>query len=480
MQIQPNYLSVSQPKKNITNTSFKGGSYIPRNYRAARDLADAVYESTGGVGKFLMWLNKNNGENLNNTVTAIGTTGVAPFFIAFNPFSKEEQNSKYYTALRQPISAAITLGTQLFVMANYNKWIDKHAAYLGVDEMDLQAKPPETVLLPRAKGDYAKYYSECVKTGVEPESKRKWVNLRVRELQDTAFYHTLAKLRANPDNLNINLEDVVKLDLLDSKRNECFKQILKDNHGFSDMELNTIKDFKDFLKKGKKFCKSKLLDYDLVRDAIDAEAMKRATGEIDKTIDLEAKVKLKTSLYKLEMQQQFSNELLHLGNKKTKVANDIRTPVEKLEDETKIIKNKIYQALLKKLKPDYENIIAKNSSELSEDEIIAKHVYEKLLKCKDSPIDGLKNHGTDFKKVKQSVLIKKYLINRINKSEAKLKGWKNRSGMLVGLLILPATCGLLNWAYPKVMKKYFPKLSEAKAEAKARAYGLDTKTKEAK
>ncbi len=477
MKIQPNYLSMNQPKK--TNPSFQGGAYIPRNYKVARELADAVYDSTGGMGKFLMYLQKHSGENLNNTITAIGTTGVAPFFIAFNPFSKEDKDSKYYTALRQPISACIQLATQLFVMTNYNKWLDKHAAFLGIDEMDLQAKPPKTVILSQAKGDYAKYYSECVKSGVEPVKKQTWITSRVREIQDNAFYDTLSKMRENADNLNIKTEDVVKVDLLNEKRKECFKRILKDDFAFSDAELDTIKDYNEFLKKkGKKFCDAKLLDHKLVKAAVETESMKLAVADLDKIVDLEANVKLKTSLYKLEMQEQFSKELLHLKNKK--IANDTRTPVEKLQDATTIIKNKVYHSLLRKLKPEYDAIMSKAPEQLTDNETISKLVYEKLLKHADEPIDGLKNHGSDFDKVRKSVMIKKALVNRINKSETKLKGWKDRSGIIVGLLILPATCGLLNWAYPKVMKKYFPKLSEAKAEAKAKAYGLDVKEKEAK
>lgn len=483
MRVQTNYSNLSLPQKagdfSRQNTSF-AGAYIPRGYIAARRLADSIYENSNGTGKFLMWLNKNNGENLNNTVTAIGTTGVAPFFIAFNPFSKEEKNSKAYTALRQPVSAIITLGTQLFVMSNYNKWIDKHAAYLGVDEMDLAAKPPESVVKPRAKGDYAAYYSECMKTGVEPEPKQKWIANRVRQIQDEAYYTTLEKLRANADSLDIKLEDTVKLDLLNKKRNECFKQVLRDSFDFPESELDKLGSYSDFLKKnGKKACKALELDHQTVREAVDTEAMRLAVEAVRKSILLEAKVKLQTSIYKSELQQELSQKLLDLKAKPTTKElvspKGIKTPADILQEKTAAVKSELYQNLLDKLKVQYEQIAEKAVGTLSDDEIVAKHVYEKLLKYIDEPIDGLKSHGTDLEQVCKSVTIKKFLINRINKSEAKLKGWKNRSGMIVGLLILPATCGLLNWAYPKFMKKFFPKLSEAKEASKAKKYGLDVK-----
>ena len=29
-------------------------------------------------------------------------------------------------------------------------------------------------------------------------------------------------------------------------------------------------------------------------------------------------------------------------------------------------------------------------------------------------------------------------------------------------MILPFTCGVLNWSYPRIMEKFFPELTEAK------------------
>lgn len=481
MKIQKIYSNFSgQREKELSDAqkqSFKG-AYIPRGYITSRKLADSIYENSSGIGKFLMWLNKNNGENLNNAVTAIGTTGVAPFFIAFNPFSKEDKNSKAYTALRQPISAIITLGIQLFIMSNYNKWIDKHAAYLGVDEMDLAAKPPKSVVLPRAKSDYSAYYSECLKTGIEPEKKKKWIVNRVRELQDEAYYSVLGKMRANADSINIKFEDTVKLDLLNEKREECFKRILKDNLKFPEKELLNLDSFNDLIgKKGKKICKALSLEHATVRDLIDAEAMRLAVEDVKKSIEIEAKVKLQTSIYKSELLQELSQKLLDLKEKPTQKQlvspSGVKTHADILQEKTAAVKRTLYQNLLDRLKGQYEQISAKNLESLSSEELISKLVYEKLLKYKEEPIDGLKSHGTNFEQVFKSVAIKKYLINRINKSEAKLAGWKNRSGMIVGLLILPKTCKLLNWAYPKVMKEYFPKLSEAKEASKAEEYGLD-------
>ena len=60
---------------------------------------------------------------------------------------------------------------------------------------------------------------------------------------------------------------------------------------------------------------------------------------------------------------------------------------------------------------------------------------------------------------------KKWLTTRINNSQKVLKNFKQISGLIVGLGILPITCGVLNWAYPRIMEEFFPKLAHAKAES---------------
>jgi hypothetical protein len=74
--------------------------------------------------------------------------------------------------------------------------------------------------------------------------------------------------------------------------------------------------------------------------------------------------------------------------------------------------------------------------------------------------------GSTFKELYKSVSAKQWLTARINNSEKYLKDFKTKSGIVVGLLILPFTCGLLNWSYPKIMKQWFPQYckSECKPE----------------
>ena len=82
--------------------------------------------------KDLEWL---KGETGGILITAIGTGLVAPFPIAFNPFvkakegatkeeKKEVQNTKFYTAMRQPISAVLAVLFQLGLLTPIDRGFD--------------------------------------------------------------------------------------------------------------------------------------------------------------------------------------------------------------------------------------------------------------------------------------------------------------------------------------------------------------------
>lgn len=59
------------------------------------------------------------------SINAIGTAAVAPVFIAFNPLSKTDKETRQYSALRQPVSAVLAIGTQFAAMVPFNKYLNK-------------------------------------------------------------------------------------------------------------------------------------------------------------------------------------------------------------------------------------------------------------------------------------------------------------------------------------------------------------------
>ncbi len=89
----------------------------------AKGATDEIINNLPKIPKLLAKLKQHDGEILNTLVTAIGTAFVAPVFIAFNPLSKEDKETKIYSAMRQPISAVIAVGAQLGIASQFNKWV---------------------------------------------------------------------------------------------------------------------------------------------------------------------------------------------------------------------------------------------------------------------------------------------------------------------------------------------------------------------
>ena len=61
-------------------------------------------------------------------------------------------------------------------------------------------------------------------------------------------------------------------------------------------------------------------------------------------------------------------------------------------------------------------------------------------------------------KVEQLVKIKKLLRTTTQNNKRFFRNMKNITAIFVSLVTLPISCGLLNWAYPRVMEKVMPKI----------------------
>ena len=89
------------------------------------EIINHINKNGSKLSRFLHYVGENQGEALNILVTAVGTAIICPIFIAFNPFSKENKNTKAYSAWRQPISAIIAVAAQLTITKWFNNWISK-------------------------------------------------------------------------------------------------------------------------------------------------------------------------------------------------------------------------------------------------------------------------------------------------------------------------------------------------------------------
>lgn len=365
------------------NTSFKGG------YAASRELTKQIAESSPKAIKFLTNLGKNNGEILNTIVTAIGTACVAPIFIAFNPLSKEDKETKIYSALRQPISAVIALVIQIGVNTKFNNWLDKLSSTSQLDRADLGAKPQ------------ASYLKKILKMQ-HPKMTKEELNAAVEMAQDQAFWE-----KVNVSRLNMKDTPIDYKDLVDSSSYKAAKKEVEEKFA---SQISTL---------GKKEAKAFIED----------KTMELAAKGVEKQINYEAGIKHKLAQYAAS------------GKTKESVMEELTSNLDSL-------KKTISDAGENALKQDKDN--AK----------VLADVIEKMKSVED--FKQVKNIGKNFDEILQSVKIKKWVKTGINNAEDVLKSSKKWGGIVLSLLTLPVSCGLLNWAYPRIMEKLMPEVVAAK------------------
>lgn len=169
--IQPNYqpkviLAKKTPAKSklANNPSF--GSEMPND-----EVIKAFRKGLKGpVASIAEFLNDNDGEVQAQLLNALFTTTLAPFMIAFNPFSKEDSKTKKYTAARQPISAVIAIAGGVGLTIPINNFVSKLGSEGYIKFLDMRMAPDKDYL----KNGFNKEYKEAVKNNTLDKMRDKY------------------------------------------------------------------------------------------------------------------------------------------------------------------------------------------------------------------------------------------------------------------------------------------------------------------
>lgn len=216
-------------------------------------------------------------------------------------------------------------------------------------------------------------------------------------------------------------------------------------------EIPVPEDLKEYKKsKVKSALKKQGHKYNEFSRKLEDTAKNAAIEKVEQSIAEEVKVKLETS-------KAFNELNRKLANVTSQIYNDSNIPKELKDSVIEKEDAKLIDAKIKELKKRAENA----------DEVVRNTLNNAITKLKDKKVNEIKFHGDNYKDVEISVRAKRWLKAEINRREGVFKNFKKLSGLIFGLAILPFTCGLLNWAYPKFMKKFFPELCDAKQQAKA-------------
>ncbi len=156
--------------------SFKGK--LP-NQDAAKKATKFVADETAklvngelpkGLKKITNFLSANDGEVQNQIINAVFTTTLAPLMIWKNPFSNKSEKDKAYSALRQPISAAIAVSGGLAATLSVNKALDKLANEGYIKSLDLRMNPNDSYL----KSQFKTQLKAAKKAGKAQEFLKKY------------------------------------------------------------------------------------------------------------------------------------------------------------------------------------------------------------------------------------------------------------------------------------------------------------------
>lgn len=153
-------------KKAAANASAKIGSGAKdASEKASKFIADEAAKNINGelpkgLRKVCKFLSDNDGEVQNQVINAIFTTTLAPLMIWKNPFSNKSEKDKAYSALRQPISAAIAVSGGLAATLGVNKAFDKLANEGYISSLDLRMNPNDSYLKAQFNSKLKKATSE--------------------------------------------------------------------------------------------------------------------------------------------------------------------------------------------------------------------------------------------------------------------------------------------------------------------------------
>ena len=461
-------------------TSFTGTSYT-------KEITDGLYHAKMiRRMESLKWL---KGEIGGILITALGTGLVAPIFIGFNPFTKppknatKEQkedfdNTKKYTAMRQPISAALAILFQ----ASVQKYIDK-----GLDKV---FNDPEIAEFARVNLDQSRLNTESrVKDIISKEMKKAG---KKKPSAIKALFNKKAKedRAAYKDEFNANVK---------ARQEEQLNKIAKEfeNTGLIKPGKRHIPNSKvaelvneqveEYIADARKLQKSadKLIPYYLDR----ADMLinnKEKLQEILTPIQEKGSITVE-ELKTLIAQNKDNQSIKELLEEILKRPEELRLHrIGRTLERINIIeracggKNKYSRNIYREQLIKRNNVLEDIISQLSElkikdpkaaDSESIKGVIVKIAETCDfsgktkNAQEVLRNtdtFGNNFNDLKTKIF--KDVTKRYKKLVSNnYTSWNQVSKIGVGVFItLPITCTALNWVYPRFMEIFFPKLSGVK------------------
>lgn len=426
-------------------------------YLGKLDVERALSEASGrGVRAFKFFGGDGAGEIFNTFMTALGTAVVAPIFIVYNPIAKEDRETRVYSAWRQPISAVVAIAFQYTVNKAFNSYFARKASLGAYEGFDLRSKPRESYLISTVK-------KEAKKAGkkLTPEE----ITQKVDAIRLEAFNKELARATAHfGDKLP------AYRDLVDPKLYEDIEKVVLKDEKF-------IKGLAD-LPKRERLAK------------IDAKIYAAAVKKVEASLIQSAKRKH----YIVQMQEQIASGRAKNFDEAYIILKQVERQKYLNDGARKLLKGEKL-ALKKQVRNSEMRLVEGNgffTPELKFDKSIRVSLAEFYLEFKanlgdlkdaledtrkSGCLEEINKTGKTFQEILSHQKIEEFVKVSIKKAEATFKKYNKSWGIVVSLVTLPFSCGLLNWAYPRIMEHIMPEAAKAKKQKYEYSYPGSTKVK---
>lgn len=492
--------SNAQPQKTIVSAQKNYGakpSFKSKAEWETKITQDSIQSLFGTMGYFVKKiqglckrLNDNDGELQTQVINALFTTTLAPFFIAFNPISKQDEKTKQYTALRQPVSAGIAVSGGVAMTVAINKFMDKICYDGHIKTIDGRINP--------SAGYLENDFNKILKSKGSKEEQIKYLNSLNPDIAEADKLNSKSLL----NKIFFNKEGEISKQFKKAGLEAYAKEVQKDRQlAFSSMigadpeKLKIIRDgVLGIVEEGKdgkevvkefgyipNFTKNEIEKYitennvynqtlgDLMKKHFNFEFhVPEQKDEMPTIKDISAE-----SLSKIKAPDFLDK--LGITGEKTQIkdmANVSGTDLGKLilgtnDDICKMNLQEFFEklGLIRPYNPELtiqENL---NNKARDLDKIMNVKLMDNandkttpILKLFKDRIAQAKNNY-NYKGTASSIDFAANNIAKITKKiGTKIKTTKNFTGIIFNLFTTAVTCTALNWAYPRFVETFFPSL----------------------
>lgn len=482
------------------STSFTGTAAVVTN--ATKPLRESVLELLPKSAKNIFKMHEGMGEIQNQLINAIGTGLIAPIFIKFNPLSDTDENTRTYTAWRQPVSAVLAVGTQCAIVKPFNdiiRWMSD-IGYLG-QKYNASLFPSDNYIIKTIKEDNKGKHLSKSELNTELESRKKTYAANLKEMIENdkiVFKKTSTKGISNfempeqdfkqlfDDTLNniIKAEENAKLNAIKVKLpKKLERNIFYHNHP---------EEAKKVLQKASSKIIQSYSQSDITTEKL-AIICKDIENEF-KTIKSELKKEMKTNPAKRDINPELINIVddlkacIHANNEDTSVIRILDTKINNMIDNVNLMASKkstkeiiehvntsiykrtnaideVISALTEvRNKLNTSGITVKQAQEIIDERIqianndlLSKLNAKGISEISNTP-EFIESAGARLKQ-KAGSIAGSIADQMKSLAKANIDGYKRWTGLGVSLAILPVTCWLLNRIYPWFMDLAFPNLS---------------------